>query len=191
VTAPTNLRATGDRIEQLIGRLEATLDGPSFDVAEDLLRSVTELYGAGLARMVELAAGSPGLIDDFAGDELVSSLLLVHGLHPRSLEARVEEALAHVRPMLAAHQGDVELLDIDPSAGAVRLRLLGSCDGCPSSSVTLQLAVERAIVDAAPEIIHIDVDEPSPAPPHTVPVTMSTKSPPLFVDGCPAEVADA
>ncbi len=191
MTAPTDLRATGDRIEQLIGRLEATLDEPLFDLVEGLLRSVTELYGAGLARMIELAAGSSGLIDDLAQDELVSSLLLVHGLHPTPLEARVEGALAQVRPMLAAHQGDVELLDIDPGAGAVRLRLLGSCDGCPASSVTLQLAVEQAIVDAAPEIIHIDVDEPTPAPLPTVAVTLSAKPPPLFVDGCPAEVAGA
>ena len=67
---------------------------------------------------------------------------------------RVEAALESVRPFLAHHDGDVELLDIDPDAGAVLLRLLGSCDGCPSSAVTLQLAVERAIVDAAPEIVH-------------------------------------
>jgi hypothetical protein len=43
----------------------------------------------------------------------------------------------------------------------VRLRLLGSCDGCPSSAVTLRMTVERAILDAAPEITIIDVDEPS------------------------------
>ena len=51
------------------------------------------------------------------------------------------------------HGGDVELLDVDEDAGAVHLRLLGSCDGCPSSAVTLQHAVERAIVEAAPEIV--------------------------------------
>ena len=59
-----------------------------------------------------------------------------------------------MRPFLAQHGGDVELLDIDADAGAVLLRLLGSCDGCPSSAVTLQSAVERAIVEAAPEIVH-------------------------------------
>ena len=64
-----------------------------------------------------------------------------------------------MRPFLAHHDGDVELLAVDPDAGAVVLRLLGSCDGCPSSAVTLQLAVERAIVEAAPEIVRIDVDD--------------------------------
>ena len=47
--------------------------------------------------------------------------------------------------------------------GAVHLRLLGSCDGCPSSAVTLRTTVERAIVEAAPEIVTIDVEEPNAA----------------------------
>ena len=87
--------------------------------------------------------------------------------------------------MLAAHKGDVELVDIDPDANAVKLRLLGSCDGCPSSTVTLQMAVEKAILEAAPEIEIIDVEEPSA---HGVitPVVLSSK--PTY-DECPAEVA--
>ena len=64
---------------------------------------------------------------------------------PSRSTPRVEGALATVRPLLAAHGGDVELLGIDDEAGAVQLRLLGSCDGCPSSAVTLQTAVEGAI----------------------------------------------
>jgi Fe-S cluster biogenesis protein NfuA len=75
----------------------------------------------------------------------------------------VEEALARVRPFLATHAGNVELLGIDADAGSVRLRLLGSCDGCPSSAVTLQMAVERSILEAAPEIALIEVEEPSRA----------------------------
>ena len=81
---------------------------------------------------------APDLMDALVADDLVASLLLVHGLHPESLDNRVEAALASVRPFLAQHGGDVELLGIDEDRGAVRLRLLGSCDGCPSSAVTLQ-----------------------------------------------------
>ena len=69
---------------------------------------------------------------------------------PTRSVTRVERALDRCGPFLGQHGGDVELLDIDEDAGAVRLRLLGSCDGCPSSAVTLQHAVERAIVEAAP-----------------------------------------
>jgi len=186
--APQNLRATGDRIEQLLDDLRTTADPPTRDLAEELLRLVSDLYGAGLARAMELAAEqAPVLVDAFLADDLLASLLLVHGLHPESLERRVEAALEQVRPLLGAHAGDVELLDIDAEAGAVRLRLLGSCDGCPSSSVTLQLAVERAIVEAAPEIVRIDVDQPSQAA-QAVPIALSAK--PVYEE-CPAEMAGA
>ncbi len=98
-------------------------------------------------------------LDALAGDELVSGLLLVHGLHPYGVTERVERALEGVRPYLGSHGGDVELLDVSTD-GVVRLRLLGSCDGCPSSSVTLKLAVEGAIEAAAPEIVSIEVETP-------------------------------
>jgi Fe-S cluster biogenesis protein NfuA/nitrite reductase/ring-hydroxylating ferredoxin subunit len=95
-------------------------------------------------------------LDALAEDDLVASLLLVHGLHPYDVTTRVERALAGVRPYLGSHGGDVELLGVDEDV--VRLRMLGSCDGCPSSSVTLKLAVEGAIEAAAPEITAIEVE---------------------------------
>jgi Fe-S cluster biogenesis protein NfuA len=183
---PQNLRATGDRIEQALGELEARADPRTLGLAEELLRLVSELYGAGFARAVELVEEhDPGLIDVLAADELVSSLLLVQGLHPESLDVRVEQALESVRPFLAQHGGDVELLGIDDELGAVKLRLLGSCDGCPSSASTLQGAVETAIIDAAPEITRIVVEEPTKDP-ITVPVSFRAK--PQYVE-CPSEVA--
>ena len=151
-----------------------------------MLRLVADLYGTGLGRVVELAAERcPELLEDLVGDELVASLLLVHGLHPESLARRVEGALTRVRPTLATHAGDVELLDVDEKAGVVQIRLLGSCDGCPSSSVTLQLAVERAILEAAPEIVRIEVDQPSQPRPG-VPIALGIK--PAYEE-CPAEMA--
>jgi Fe-S cluster biogenesis protein NfuA len=183
--APQDLRATGDRIERLIDELRATAEPRTYARAEELVRLITELYGAGLARVVELSAERDlGLLDALVADELVASLLLVHGLHPEPLAQRVEAALAEVRPLLSSHGGDVELLEIDEEAGAVRLRLLGSCDGCPSSAVTLQSAVERAILEAAPEIVCIDVDAPAPPVPG-VPVLLGTK--PVYEE-CPTEM---
>jgi Fe-S cluster biogenesis protein NfuA len=183
--AAQDLRATGDRIEQLLEDLRGSADPRTYAVAEELLRLVSDLYGAGLTRVVELAStGAPQLIEAFVADELVASLLVVLGLHPLSLDRRVEEALVRVRPFLAEHGGDVQLLDLDPDAGAVLLRLLGSCDGCPSSAVTLRTAVERAITEAAPEIVRIDVDEPSKLVPK-VAVSLGTK--PAYLE-CPTEV---
>jgi Fe-S cluster biogenesis protein NfuA len=192
---PRNLRASGERIEQALAELERCADpARSLALAEELLRLVTDLYGAGLARVVDVVgARDPALLSDLADDELVGSLLLVHGLHPSSLEARVEGALAKVRPFLARHGGDVELLGIDDARGAVQLRLLGSCDGCPSSAATLQGAVEVAILEAAPEVTKIVVDESAGGDEvevggggAAVPITLGTK--PLYTE-CPAEVS--
>ena len=183
---PQNLRAAGDRIEQALDELHATADPRTINLAEEILRLVTELYGAGFARAVELVRHhAPELLAAFANDELVASLLLVHGLHPESVDNRVESALVAVRPFLAQHGGDVELLGIDEDLGAVKIRLLGSCDGCPSSASTLRGAVEVAITEAAPEIGRIVVDEPTPVS-VSVPVSLSAK--PLYED-CPVEVA--
>ncbi|HEY1281131.1 MAG TPA: NifU family protein [Acidimicrobiales bacterium] len=187
MTEPTDVRSLGDRIEQLLDGLQATGDRRARERAEELLRLVTELYGAGLARVMELAeADAPDLARRLAVDDLVGSLLLVHDLHPDALAVRVEAALESVRPFLAAHGGDVELLAIDDDAGAVQLRLLGSCDGCPSSAVTLQHAVQQAIAEAAPEIVRIDVD--APASDQSVPIVLGRK-PALVYDpatGCGA-----
>jgi len=187
VPEPQNLRAAGDRIEQALDELHATADPRTINLAEEILRLVTELYGAGFARVIALAGQhAPGLMAALVDDELVASLLLVHGLHPESLDRRVEAALVSVRPFLAQHGGDVELLGIDESLGAVKLRLLGSCDGCPSSASTLQGAVEVAIVEAAPEIVRIVVEEPTP-PAVSVPVSLGVKPMPSY-ESCPVEM---
>jgi Fe-S cluster biogenesis protein NfuA len=183
---PRSLRAAGERIEQALDELHATADPRTINLAEEILRLVSELYGAGFARAVELAQEhAPGLIAAFVEDELVASLLLVQGLHPESLDNRVEAALVGVRPFLAQHGGDVELLGIDEERGAVKLRLLGSCDGCPSSASTLRGAVEVAIVEAAPEIVRVVVEE-TPSPEVRVPISLGAK--PLY-EACPAEVS--
>ena len=168
-----DLRATGERIEVL---LEAASTGGSVarERAEELVRLVADLYGAGLERLLDIAHETGRLddvlLDRLAADELVAGLLTVHGLHPHSVEARVAQALDGVRPYLGSHGGDVEFLGLT-DAGAVRLRMLGSCDGCASSSVTLTLAVETAIQDAAPEVTGIEVEEAPAAGPSLIPVT--------------------
>lgn len=148
-------RTAGERIQTL---LDASSSGGAVarERAEQLVREVTDLYGAALMRMMEMAlAADPGLADRFAADDLIASLLLVHGLHPYDVERRVSEALDSVRPYLGSHGGDVSLLGV--TGGVVRLQFQGSCKSCPSSSVTLELAVEDAVRAAAPEIESIEV----------------------------------
>jgi len=155
-------RTAGDRIQTL---LDASASGgpAARERAELLVREVTDLYGAGLERMMQLAvATNPELAQAFADDNLVASLLLVHNLHPHDVARRVSDALDSVRPYLGSHGGDVHLIEIadSPGGGIVRLQFSGSCKTCPSSSVTLELAVEDAIRAAAPEIGSIEVVAP-------------------------------
>ena len=88
-------------------------------------------------------------------DPLVYAVLRHFGLVRASLQERVEQALERVRPMLAAHGGDVELLAVEPP-DTVKLRLLGACDGCPASGLTLTAGVEKAIREACPEITRVE-----------------------------------
>ncbi len=66
------------------------------------------------------------------------------------MRERVEEALAHIRPVLQADGGDVELMDV--KEGVVILRLTGACGGCPMSAMTLRRGIERVIKEQVPEV---------------------------------------
>jgi Fe-S cluster biogenesis protein NfuA/nitrite reductase/ring-hydroxylating ferredoxin subunit len=139
------------RVETLLAEVEE-LDEPARSLAGDAVAALVDLYGEALARLV--AAGAVG--EEVLDDELVSHLLLVHELHPVDVQTRVARALEEVRPYLGSHGGDVELLGVDD--GVARLRLAGSCDGCPSSAATLKLAIEDAILKAAPDVERVEAE---------------------------------
>jgi Fe-S cluster biogenesis protein NfuA len=142
-------------VRELVARVESLLGGLD-ERATEAVQALVELYGEALARFV---AGA-----DPTTDELLSHLLLVHDLHPVDVETRVRRALDDVRPYLGSHGGDVELVGVEE--GVARVRLGGTCNGCPSSAVTLRNAIEEAIMQAAPELERVDaegVTEPQPA----------------------------
>ena len=145
-------------VERRLEDLERLPDPAVREKATEVVQALLDLYGAGLERIVqEIALRDDGeLARALAGDELVSHLLLLHGLHPTGLEQRVLGALEEVRPYLESHGGDVELLALEE--GVAHLRLEGSCSGCPSSTMTLKLAIENAIRKAAPEVEEVVAD---------------------------------
>jgi Fe-S cluster biogenesis protein NfuA len=149
------------RVEELTARVEALADPEARELADDLAAAVVQLYGEGLERI--LARLGPDVVAELVEDGVVASLLLIHGLYPVDLDTRVREALAGVRPYLESHGGDVELLGI--ADGVARLRLEGSCSGCAASQSTLELAIERALEEAAPDLLGIDVEGVVAAPP--------------------------
>jgi Fe-S cluster biogenesis protein NfuA len=156
------------RVEALIGTIEASAESDVRSAALELVRSVMEFHSAGIDRMMEIVAGTGagGLVifDDFGRDDLVANLLMLYGLHPLGIEERVLGAIEKVRPSLSLHEGDVELLGV--TSGVVRLRLQGSCNGCPSSTLTLKHTIEEAILQAAPDVVSIEVDGAADSPPN-------------------------
>jgi Fe-S cluster biogenesis protein NfuA/nitrite reductase/ring-hydroxylating ferredoxin subunit len=147
------------RIQDLQERLEATGDAATREVADQLVSAVVQMYGAGLERIVELLAqggtDSRAVADALSEDELVATLLLIHGLHPVPLEDRVRGALDSVRPYMESHGGNVELLTIEDGIATIHLR--GSCSDCAASAVTLELAIKQALEEAAPDLDGLEV----------------------------------
>ncbi len=149
------------RIEELINTLNAAPNSSLSAKSRELTQALLELHGAGLERVFDLIHGSAltgqSLIDWLAEDQLISNLLVLHGLHPLDLEARVRNALESVKPRLGLHGGSVELIGVTPEGG-IKLRLEGNCHGCPSSRVTLKSSIEEAIYAAAPDVTGLEVE---------------------------------
>jgi Fe-S cluster biogenesis protein NfuA/nitrite reductase/ring-hydroxylating ferredoxin subunit len=150
----------------MLAEFASTSDPTIAGRAEELVSLLVEFYGAGLARIMELL--DEQALAPLLADKAVAGLLVLHDLHPQSTEERVLAALDRVRPYLGSHAGDVEYLGLDPD-GTVRLRLAGSCDGCPSSALTVKMAIEKGIEDVAPEVTKVQVEgvAPDPASPLT------------------------
>ena len=153
-------------VDTLVGELQQLPDLASRALVEELLSTVLDLHGEALSRMLDALGprGDPAadrLLEGMAADDLIRGVLLLHGLHPMDLRSRVEGALESVRPYMRSHGGGVELVGV--AGDTVRIRLEGHCQGCPSSMVTLKLAVEKAIYEAAPDVSAIEVLDPPDA----------------------------
>jgi Fe-S cluster biogenesis protein NfuA len=155
----TSVAQAGERIEELLAALRAR-GAAAADTAEELVRLLVGMYGDGLAAIMAALAeeGETGraIVDRLTADPLVEGLLLLHGLHPLGVDERIQRALDRVRPYLGSHAGGVQYLGVRD--GVARLRLEGSCHGCPSSTVTVRLAIEGAVQDAAPEVAEVVVE---------------------------------
>ncbi len=83
-----------------------------------------------------------------------------------SLVSQVEAALDTIRPYLETDGGNVSVEEITPD-NVVKLKLLGSCESCPMSIMTLKAGIEQAIMKAVPEITAVeainltDIDDPN------------------------------
>lgn len=154
VTEVAGPEAIAGRVQELMQGVERITDPVARQTAENLVSGIIELYGAGLERIFAALdeGGEEGhrIVSRLSEDGVVSSLMLIHGLFPVPLDERVSQALEGVRPYMESHGGNVELLGID--AGIARIRLEGSCEGCPASASTLELAIKQALDEVAPDL---------------------------------------
>ncbi|WP_034091553.1 hypothetical protein [Streptacidiphilus albus] len=157
---PVSAEEAGRRVEEVLEHLAATGDREVCTAAEELVRTLMDFYGAGLARILELlnrpaqpAGAAP--LERLLRDELVSGLLVLHDLHPEDLPTRIGRALDSLpgRP--------VETVGFDPDTGTLRVRSTdpGGC-GCPSTNDAARQSVEQALACFATEVSAVELEQP-------------------------------
>jgi Fe-S cluster biogenesis protein NfuA len=73
---------------------------------------------------------------------------------PQSTRERVQGVINLIRPAVQADGGDIELVDVN-AEGVVSIRFHGACHGCPSSTMTLQMGIERNLREKVPEVTQV------------------------------------
>ncbi|MFF4256913.1 hypothetical protein ACFY1L_37575 [Streptomyces sp. NPDC001663] len=152
MSAAVSAEQTGRRVEEVLDRLAASGEPAAAAAAEELVRSLMDFYGSGLARILHLLSAAPGEpAADLLGDELVASLLVLHDLHPEDRDTRIARALDGVRDQ------DLEVAGFDEDSGTLTLRTAGGggC-GCGSGG---QEAVEAALACFAPEVRTVELQQ--------------------------------
>ena len=165
--ASAGSRELAKRLQELIEQIQQQPAPAARALLNECLQTMLALYGDGLERILGhvKGAGAEGqqLLNKILHDSAVSGLLLIHGLHPLDLENRLRQALESVRPYMQSHGGNIELLSLENDVA--RVKLAGTCKTCPSSIITLQLAVKRAVEEACPDLLGFEVienEEPAP-----------------------------
>jgi hypothetical protein len=151
-------RAHAARIERLIGDVRASVGPVAWQRVEELLSRLVALYGSALGRTLKLVEES-GALDEplrarLCADELVSSLMALHGMHPVPPLVRAGAAVARVRAQLGATDGAIELaLD---ERGVLAVTLAGEWR-CAVPRAAVDDALERALQEAVPELAAIEI----------------------------------
>jgi hypothetical protein len=138
-----------------IGDLVSQLNTEERDRSRELLEAVMDLHGEALDRILQRlhAAGEVGesLAGSLSEDPVVSSVLLLYGLHPLDFDTRVRQAVEKVGGSLRAKGVYADLAGID--AGVIRVRLRG-VDGA-ATAASVKAAMEEELYAAAPDAVSL------------------------------------
>lgn len=147
------------RIDELVQKLDSSADPALRATAKELVRSLMDLHGAGLERILEIVSQTAGevsasVMQSLGHDDLVSSLLVLYDLHPEDFETRAHRALDKVRPMLRSHDARLENIVIGDST--IRARITGP------APEELTAAVREALLEAVPDAVEVIIEGSSP-----------------------------
>lgn len=160
----SELDEIAQRVDRALSALE-TLDATAKERALEVRRAIEAFHKEGLTRIVRSLKADPRgkeLLLELAEDPTVYALFAMHGLVRAELSTRVVRVLDMVRPYLASHGGDVELVRIEGATAVVRLS--GACHGCSMSATTLRTSVEEALKTHVPEIEAVEAETGRPEP---------------------------
>jgi Fe-S cluster biogenesis protein NfuA len=160
VAKGNDFREDIQRIGGLVREIESIADPAVRASTKNLVQSIMDLHGAALEKALDIVAGSgePGLnvIGQLGRDPMVSSVLILYGLHPDDIQTRVANAVDRVRPQLRKQGCEVEIVDVNE--GFIRLRVETGSHTCGSTAKTLQASLEGAIYDAAPDLTSLVIE---------------------------------
>jgi nitrite reductase/ring-hydroxylating ferredoxin subunit/Fe-S cluster biogenesis protein NfuA len=156
--APTRRNDLAEFLSDVEGleSIFATWDETQRGAVHAYRQAIEQLHGEALTRLVRALKTDPAALAAMKralSDEIVYAVLRRHEIIKASLAERVELALASIRPMLASHGGDVELVKVAPPQ--IEVRFVGACDGCPASALTFHEGVKKAVEEACPEITDV------------------------------------
>jgi Fe-S cluster biogenesis protein NfuA len=160
VSTGNDIRQDIQRIGGLVQEIESIADPAVRTATKNLVQSLMDLHGAAFEKALEIVsdAGEAGMaiIDRLGRDPLVSSVLVLYGLHPEDMQTRVARGLDRVRPQLRKQGCEIELLGVND--GVIRLHVETGSHTCGSTAKTVQTMIEEAMYDAAPDLTSLFIE---------------------------------
>jgi hypothetical protein len=156
---PVDPEEIGTALGSLLDDLASRLDPEAWNEVAELVRHLTDLYGAGLARTLEVA-DSASLRAALGHDRLVGPLLALHGLHPEPFEARARAGVAAAVAALAPTGARAQVTEVDEETATVRVQITGHAS--PGAASRWEALVRGSVGETAPEAtVDVVVVEPS------------------------------
>lgn len=155
------------RVGELFDELMTHPDAGVRDRVEEMMDLFDAFHREGLGRLVEMIRAWRGeiFLESVSRDDVTGYFLSAYDLgeapDERELAAAMEAvdaAMDELRPMIESHGGMITVEEVKD--GVVKLQMMGSCDGCPSSAATLTGGIEEALRRHWPNFRRLEVIEP-------------------------------